>query len=194
MPTGYRPIVVDNASTDDSAKVAAELGAVVVHEPQRGFGAACYTGLLAATSEVVCFMDCDASIDPQDLDLVSRPVADGVADLVLAARVPEKGAWPWHARVGNRVLAWMLRRKTGEKLSDLGPMRAARTADLIALGIEDRRFGWPLEMVVRAARNEWRILEVEAPYLARAGKSKVTGTLSGTIKAVRDMSRVLREL
>lgn len=194
MPDGYRPIVVDNGSTDRSASVARELGAEVVHEPVRGFGAACHAGLLAATADLVCFMDADASLDPRQLPRVTSAVLGEDADLVLGRRVPaSSGAWPWHARLGNAVLASRLRRRTGARLHDLGPMRAAGRAALLELGLTDRRFGYPLEMVLRAAAAGWRISEVEVDYLPRTGVSKVTGTLRGTVHAVSDMSRVMSE-
>jgi glycosyltransferase involved in cell wall biosynthesis len=191
MPQGYEPIVVDNGSTDGSGALAARLGARVVHETQRGFGAACFAGLSAATAPVVCFMDCDGSLDPTHLPSVAGAVLGGAADLVLGARRPERGAWPLHARLGNRLVAWELRRRTGLALSDLGPMRAARREALLALDLADRRFGWPLEMVLRAAASGWRIAEVPVPYTARSGRSKVTGTLRGTVRTMADMSRVL---
>jgi len=192
MPNGFRPIVADNGSTDDSAAVAAAYGALVVPVPQRGFGAACHAGLLAARSDIVCVMDADASFDPGDLPLVAGPVAAGQVDLMLGRRSTQgRGAWPLHARIGNRVLAADLRRRIGVAVSDLGPMRAARRADLLALNLEDRRFGYPLEMVVRAAEAGWRIQETAVPYYPRTGKSKVTGTVRGTARAVRDMRRVL---
>jgi glycosyltransferase involved in cell wall biosynthesis len=191
MPSGHRPIVVDNGSRDGSAAIARSHGALVVVEPVRGFGAACWTGLRAATAEVVCFMDADASLDPLELPRVSRPVLDGDADLVLGARRAERGAWPAHARVANRLLARELRRRSGAPLSDLGPMRAAPRAALLDLGIADRRFGWPLEMVLRAAGAGWRIDEVTVAYRPRVGRSKVTGTVRGTARAVGDMARVL---
>ncbi|MFD0855589.1 glycosyltransferase family 2 protein, partial [Actinomadura adrarensis] len=124
MPDGFRPIVVDNASTDDSAAVARRHGAHVVEASQRGFGAACHAGLLAATADVVCVMDADASLDPREL---SRFVAAlGEADLVLGRRRPEgRGAWPVHARLGNAVLARSLNRRAATTLRDIGPMRAA---------------------------------------------------------------------
>jgi glycosyltransferase involved in cell wall biosynthesis len=194
MPDGYRPLVVDNGSTDRSAEVARELGARVVHEPRRGFGAACHAGLLAAGAEVVCFMDADASLDPRQLPRVTEPVLDGEADLVLGARHPTAaGAWPWHARLGNAVLARRLRRRTGAPLTDLGPMRAARRTALLQLGLVDRRFGYPLEMVLRAGTDGWRIAEVGVDYLPRAGRSKVTGTVRGTLHAVSDMRRILTD-
>jgi dTDP-L-rhamnose 4-epimerase len=191
MPPAHRPIVVDNGSRDGSADVARAHGALVVDEPARGFGAACWTGLQAATAEVVCFMDADASLDPLELPRVSGRLLDGHADLVLGARVADRGAWPVHARAANRLLARELRRRSGAPLTDLGPMRAARRAALLDLGIADRRFGWPLEMVLRAAAAGWRIDEVAVTYRPRVGRSKVTGTVRGTARAVSDMARVL---
>ena len=193
LPPGFRAVVVDNGSTDATAAVAREAGALVVAEPRRGFGSACFAGLLAATSDVVCFMDCDGSLDGHDLPRVVAPVADGTADLVLGARrAAARGAWPAHARFGNRVVAAEVRRRTGVPLRDLGPMRAMRRSDLLALDLTDRRFGWPLEMVVKAHRAGWRIAEVDVPYAPRVGRSKVTGTLRGTARTVRDMTAVLR--
>ncbi|WP_426574383.1 glycosyltransferase family 2 protein [Aquihabitans sp. McL0605] len=194
MPDGYRPIVVDNGSTDGGPAIARAAGALVVEEPDRGFGAACWTGLLAATADVVLFMDADGSMDPADLVRVAAPVLAGSADLVLGARDPERGAWPPHARAANRYLAWQVGRRTGLDLRDIGPMRAARRTDLLDLGLTDRRFGWPLEMVLRAGAAGWRVTEVDVPYRPREGRSKVTGTVKGTARAVRDMSRILREI
>jgi glycosyltransferase involved in cell wall biosynthesis len=191
MPPGHRPVVVDNGSTDGSAEIARALGAQVVTEPARGFGAACWAGLLAATTEVVCFMDADGSLDPVDLPRASAPVVADATDLVLCARHAERGAWPVHARAANRLLARELRRRCGTPLRDLGPMRAARRRALLELGIADRRFGWPLEMVLLAARAGWRIHEVEVAYRPRVGRSKVTGSVRGTARTVRDMARAL---
>lgn len=193
MPPGFRPIVADNGSGDGSAQVARRHGARVVDAPQRGFGAACHAGLLAATSQVVCIMDADSSLDPADLPLVAGPVLDGAADLVLGRRKPGgRGAWPLHARLGNRAIAAAIRRRADVRLHDLGPMRAARRDGLLALALADRRFGYPLEMVIRAAEAGWRIEERDVPYRPRAaGKSKVTGTVRGTLQTVRDMRRVL---
>lgn len=192
MPAGFRPVVADNGSTDGSAVIAADYGASVVHVPQRGFGAACHAGLLAAKSDIVCIMDADASFDPEDLPVVADPVLFGDVDLMLGRRaVTGRGAWPVHARLGNKVLAAELRRRIGVPVRDLGPMRAARREELLALPMSDRRFGYPLEMVVRAAEAGWRIGEADVPYHPRTGKSKVTGTLGGTVRTVRDMRRVL---
>ncbi len=192
MPASFRALVVDNGSTDGSAELAERLGARVVREPQPGFGAACFAGLEAARSDTVCFMDCDGSLDPRELALVSGPVERAEADLVLGARRAERGALAPHLRVANRALAWELRRRTGIELRDLGPMRAARREPLVALGIEDRRFGWPLEMVLRAAAADWTVSEVPVHYRKREGRSKVTGTVRGTARAVRDMALALR--
>jgi glycosyltransferase involved in cell wall biosynthesis len=191
MPSDHRAIVVDNGSRDGSAAIARTLGAQVVAEPVRGFGAACWAGLRSARADVVAFMDGDASLDPHDLPRVSAPVLGGAADLVLGARVAQRGAWPAHGRIANRVLARELRRRSGVPLTDLGPMRAASRDALLALGIADRRFGWPLEMVLRAAAHGWRIEEVPVAYRPRVGRSKVTGTVRGTARAVVDMARVL---
>jgi glycosyltransferase involved in cell wall biosynthesis len=191
LPQDYRAIVVDNGSADATAIVAAELGATVVREPRRGFGAACFAGLCAAAADVVCFLDADGSLDPSQLPRVAEPVAAGRADLVLAARRATPGAWPAHARVANRYLAFEVRRRTGLHLHDLGPMRAARRTALLELGMADRHSGWPLEMVLRAAAAGWHIQETTADYVPRVGRSKVTGTIRGTWGAVRDMAAVL---
>lgn len=192
FPAGYRPIVVDNGSSDGSAEIARELGALVVTEPQPGFGSACFAGLLAADSDVVCFMDCDGSLDPRELPAVAEPVAQGSADLVLGSRAAEPGAWPLHARIANRALALMVRRRAG-RFTDIGPMRAALREPLLSLGLRDRRFGWPLEMVLRAADAGWRIAEVPVAYRPRhSGRSKVTGTMRGTLQTTGDMIRAMR--
>jgi len=193
LPDGYRAIVVDNGSTDRSADVARELGATVVTETRRGFGSAAHAGLLAATAPIVAFCDADASMDPRDLPRVVDPVAAHTADLVLGRRRPTvRGAWPLHARVANRALAAMMRSATGLPLHDLGPMRAADRAAMVALDLRDRRSGYPLETVLRGHDAGWRILEVDSPYSPRIGRSKVTGTIRGTYTAVLDMSRLLR--
>ncbi|GAA1017791.1 glycosyl transferase [Acrocarpospora pleiomorpha] len=194
MLPGYRPIVVDNGSIDDSVAVASAHGAQVVHEPRRGFGAACHAGLLACTAEVVCFMDADASLDPRQLPELVEPILAGARDLMLGRRRVTPGAsWPLHARAANAVLARGLSRRTSARLRDLGPMRACRRQDLLDLKLSDRRFGYPLEMVLRAARAGWRIAEVDVDYLRRSGRSKVTGTVAGTLRAIADMRRVLAE-
>ncbi|MEU9002803.1 glycosyltransferase family 2 protein [Streptomyces sp. NPDC048551] len=194
IPPTWRASVVDNGSSDGSDAIASALGATVVHEPERGFGAACQTGLLAAEAEFVCFCDCDASLDPGLLPALVQEVADGKTDLVLGRRRPQgRRAWPVHARAANLVLSRMVCRRTGLRLRDLGAMRAARREQLLGLGLTDRRSGYPLQMVLRAADAGWRVSEVDVPYLPRAGKSKVTGTWRGTWHAVHDMRAVLAE-
>jgi dTDP-L-rhamnose 4-epimerase len=193
MPDGYRPIVVDNGSTDGSPEIASDLGATVVHARPAGFGAAAHAGLVAATSDVVCFMDADGSLDPADLPTVAGPVVAGRVDLVLGRRRPTVlRAFPAHARVGNAAVSWRLRHTVGAPVHDLGPMRAAPRRALLGLELRDRRFGYPLEMVVRAALAGWRIEEVDVGYAPRVGgRSKVTGSVRGTVRALRDMTAVL---
>ncbi|QFR97693.1 glycosyltransferase [Streptomyces tsukubensis] len=193
VPPGWRAIVVDNGSADASAEVARGLGATVVSEPRKGFGSACHAGLLVATAEVVCFCDCDASMDPARLTDIAGPVLTRETDLVLGRRRAERGAWPLHARLGNTALSLLLRRRTGLRLRDLGPMRAGRREALLGLRLTDRRSGYPLQMVVAASDAGWQIRERDIPYLPRTGKSKVTGTWRGTWHAVRDMRAVLRQ-
>jgi glycosyltransferase involved in cell wall biosynthesis len=194
MPNGFLPLVVDNGSSDGSGAVARALGARVVIEPRRGFGAACFAGLRAATAEVVCFIDGDGSLDPRELPAVSDPVLARRYDLCLGRRSPvQSGAWPWHARIANRALALELSRRCGARLTDLGPMRAARRDALLDLELGDRGSGWPLEMVLRAAQDHWRVGEVPVSYGRRdGGRSKVSGSVRGSWGAVRDMSRLLR--
>jgi glycosyltransferase involved in cell wall biosynthesis len=194
FPAGYEPLVVDNGSVDGSAAIAQRLGARVVSEPRRGFGAACFTGLLAARSELICFMDADGSLGPEQLPSVSDPVSSGELDLCLGARRPEPGAWPLHARLANALIARELRRRTAIGLTDLGPMRCAARDPLLALGLQDRAFAWPLEMVLSAAAAGWRVGERPVGYRRRAGgSSKVSGSVRGTWRAVRDMSRLLAQ-
>jgi len=192
MPVGYRAIVIDNGSTDGSAAVAVDLGALVVVAEQRGYGAACHAGLLAATAELVAVMDADATVDPVQLSRMLEPLRSGEADLVVGARHPvSAGAFPWHLRLANREVARRLRRRTGVRLSDLGPVRVAGREALLTLGIQDRRSGYPAETVVRAADAGWRIVGVDIDYLPRRGRSKVTGTTLGAWRAVRDLSAAM---
>lgn len=191
MPDTMSPIVVDNGCTDGSAELAVQLGARVVKATQRGYGAACHAGLLAATAPVVAVMDADASLDPEQLVRVVAPVLDGRQDLVLGRRRPVRGAFPWQLRVANRALTARIRRRTGVQIRDLGPMRATRREALLGLGLQDRRSGYPAETVVRAADAGWRIAEVDVDYLLRRGRSKVTGTPLGVWRAVHDMSAAI---
>ncbi|MBA8929782.1 glycosyltransferase involved in cell wall biosynthesis [Kutzneria viridogrisea] len=194
LPAGYRAIVVDNGSRDGSPEVAAAHGATVVHEPRRGYGAAVHTGLEHATSEIVCFLDADGSLDPAQLPMLVAPVLAGKADLSVGRRVPVgRGSWPWHARAGNAVLAALMRRR-GLTVRDIAPMRAVRRTDLLALGVHDRAFGYPLELLIRAAQEQWRVVESDVVYRPRTAgtKSKVSGSVRGTLRAVHDMAGVLR--
>jgi glycosyltransferase involved in cell wall biosynthesis len=193
MPPGVRPIVVDNGSTDGSAMIAHDHAAHVVAAPQRGYGAACHAGLLAATAPVVAVMDADASLDPQQLHRVVAPIVEGIADLVIGRRSPvNAAAFPLPLRLANRELSRRVLRRTGLRLADLGPMRAARREALLALNVRDRRSGYPAETVIRAADARWRIVEVSVDYLPRRGRSKVTGSPLGAWRAVRDMSAALQ--
>lgn len=190
LPAGYRPIVVDNGSRDGSPHVAAAHGAIVCHEPRRGYGAAVHRGLEAATAAVVCVIDCDGSLDPAELPRLVAPLVAGEADLVAGRRRPTApGVWPWHARFGNATLAALLRRR-GLPVHDIAPARAAHREALLALGVTDRAFGYPLELLLRAAQQGWRVLELDVGYRPRAAgtRSKVSGSVIGTLRAVRDMS------
>jgi glycosyltransferase involved in cell wall biosynthesis len=191
IPPGARAVVVDNGSTDGSPDIARARGALVVTCDRRGYGAACHAGLEAATAEFVAFCDCDASLDPGD----ALRLLDGIragADLVVGRRRPvSRGAWSLHARVANVELARRVRRRTGADLRDVGPLRVARREPLLALPIADRRSGYPVETVLRAAQAGWTIVQEDVDYAPRTGRSKVTGTVRGTLQAVRDMSAVL---
>jgi glycosyltransferase involved in cell wall biosynthesis len=194
LPAGYRAIVVDNGSTDGSPEIAAAHGAQVIREPRKGYGAAVHTGIEAATSDIVCVLDADGSLDPAALPALVTTVSDGLADLAVGRRVPVgRGAWPWHARAGNAVLAAMLRRR-GLAVHDIGPARAFGRTDMLALGVLDRGFGYPLELLLRAAEAGWRVVETDVEYRPRTAgtTSKVSGSVRGTARAVRDMAGVLR--
>jgi glycosyltransferase involved in cell wall biosynthesis len=196
IPAGFRAIVVDNGSTDGSAAVARAHGAEVITVTQPGYGAAVHAGIEAAdpADGVVCVMDADGSFDPAQLPMIAAPVRTGVATMTVGRRRPvAPGVWPWHARLGNAVLARRLRRTTGLDVHDIGPIRAARRTDLLALNLRDRRFGYPLELLIAAGRAGWRVTEIDVDYHPRAAgtRSKVTGTVRGTARAIRDMSAVL---
>ncbi|WP_134665163.1 MULTISPECIES: glycosyltransferase family 2 protein [Amycolatopsis] len=192
LPAGYRAIVVDNGSRDGSPDVAAAHGAKVVDEPRRGYGAAVHTGLENATADIVCFADADGSLDLAELPRLVAAVVDG-ADLAVGRRVPvSRAAWPWHARAGNAVLSLLLRSR-GLPVRDIAPLRAVRRRELLALDVTDRAFGYPLELLVKAQRAGWTVQEFDVTYRerARGTKSKVSGSMRGTLRAVRDFGRVL---
>lgn len=196
LPPGYRAIVADNGSTDGSADVARAHGAVVVSVPQPGYGAAVHAGILAAdpADGVVCVLDADGSFDPAELPRLADPVRAQAAEMVVGRRRPTtRNAWPVHARLGNAVLSHRLRRTTGLSVHDIGPIRAARRSGLLSLGVRDRRFGYPLELLIAAGQAGWRVTEIDVAYHPRAAgtRSKVSGTVRGTVRAIRDMSAVL---
>jgi glycosyltransferase involved in cell wall biosynthesis len=191
LPAGYRAIVVDNGSTDDTVAVATAAGATVVHEPRRGYGAAVHAGLLAATADYVCVLDADGSLPPEVLPTLVAEVSAGRADLAVGRRRPVRRAMPWHARLGNALIAGLLRRR-GVPVHDIAPVRAVRRDALLALGVQDRAFGYPLELLLRAGSAGWRLHEIDVEYRPRTGgRSKVSGSVRGTARAVRDMSAVL---
>jgi glycosyltransferase involved in cell wall biosynthesis len=194
IPDELAVIVVDNGSADDTATVARELGATVVTEPQPGYGAAVHAGVLAATSEFLAVMDGDGSFDSDDLLVLLADVRDGRCDLATGRRrAVSRGVWPWHARAGNRLVLWWLRRRTGLPVHDIAPMRVCRREALLALDLQDRRFGYPVELLQKAQRAGWRIAERDVAYLPRAEgtRSKVSGSVRGTLRAARDFARVL---
>ncbi|MDP9315614.1 MAG: glycosyltransferase family 2 protein [Chloroflexota bacterium] len=183
-----RIIVVDNGSTDGTAAAARAAGAEVLAQPQRGYGNACRSGVAAARhADVLLFLDGDGSFDPAEARRIVAPILENRADLVLGSRelgsVPVSAILP-HQRFGNRLVAFLLRRLYGLHVSDMGPFRAIRRTTLDALDMRERTYGWPTEMVVKAARHGARIVEVPASYRARiGGTSKVSGTLRGTVLA-----------
>jgi len=194
MPAGMRPLVVDNGSTDGSAEIARRLGAQVVTAPVRGYGSACEAGLRHSAADVVVMMDCDGSIDPRDLSTLVDPVATRQVDLVIARRRAGRDlrAYPLHLRLANRSLAARLSRRTGIRLRDCGPVRVARRQLLLDLDLSDRRFGYPVEVVVKAVAAGRSVANIDIAYAPRVGRSKVTGTPLGIWRAVRDASTALR--
>jgi glycosyltransferase involved in cell wall biosynthesis len=197
MPAGYRVLVVDNGSTDDTAAVAVACGAIVVPEPQRGYGAAVHAGLLAATADLVGVLDADGSLPPQALPQMVSEITDlrhPGTDLAVGRRIPRAGAWPWHAQAGNSVLAALLRCR-GLPVHDIAPIRVGRRQALLDLGITDRGFGYPFELLLRAAAAGWRVREFDVEYRPRAGgRSKVSGSVLGTVRAARDMAAAARRV
>jgi glycosyltransferase involved in cell wall biosynthesis len=195
LPAGYRALVVDNGSTDGSIEIARSYGAPTLEVPQRGYGSACHAGLVAATAELVVIMDCDGSIDPVDLPAVVRPVYAGAADLVVGRRRPRGWrSYPWTLRLANAALARRLRHRAGLMIFDCGPVRAARRTILLELDVQDRRSGYPVETLVKAAAAGLRVQQVDIAYLPRRGRSKVTGTPLGAVRAIRDSRAALNLL
>jgi glycosyltransferase involved in cell wall biosynthesis len=193
VPPGFNVIVVDNGSVDDTADVAARHGAYVVREPQPGYGAAVHAGVEAATAEYVAVMDGDGSFDPAELLGLLRAVAEDEADLALGRRRPvARGVWPWHARLGNATVVAWLRRTADFPAHDLAPMRVCRRKALLALDVCDRRFGYPLELLRKATAAGWRLAEYDVTYRPRAAgtRSKVSGSVRGTVRTARDFWKV----
>ncbi len=194
VPAGFRVIVVDNGSSDDTADVARRLGATVVVEPRPGYGAAVHTGLETATADHVAFMDGDGSFDPDDLLPLLAEVRAGRADLAVGRRRPvDRRVWPWHARAGNALIVAWLRRRIGMEAHDIAPIRVCRRSELLALGVVDRRFGYPVEMLQKATAAGWRFHEQDVAYHPRAvgTRSKVSGSIKGTLRTARDFWKVL---
>jgi glycosyltransferase involved in cell wall biosynthesis len=194
VPAEFSVVVVDNGSRDDTAEVAEGLGARVVVEPVPGYGSAVHAGLLAATHDFVAVMDGDGSFDPADLLALLADVREGRADLAVGRRRPtRRGTWPWHARAGNALIVAWLRRTIGMTVHDIAPMRVARRQAMLDLGLRDRRFGYPVELLQAVTRAGWRVVEHDVDYHPRAEgtRSKVSGSVSGTVRTARDFWRVL---
>jgi glycosyltransferase involved in cell wall biosynthesis len=190
-------IVVDSNSTDGTPEIAVRVGARVVSEPRRGYGRACLTGLACASSpDVVVFLDGDYSDRPAELPHLLAPISDGRADITLGsrlagARMPR--ALPWHSAFGNRLAAGLISLLFRQRITDLGPFRAARADVLRALALEETTYGWAVEIILKGALHGFRIVEVPVSYHPRIGKSKISGTIGGTLGAAWFIfSRILR--
>jgi glycosyltransferase involved in cell wall biosynthesis len=193
----HEVLVVDSNSNDGTVEIAQKMGARVIPEPQRGYGRACLTGLAnVSRPEVIVFLDGDYSDRPSDLPILLAPIVEGHADITLGSRLGRKrnrGALPWHAAFGNRLSATLINLLYGLKLSDLGPFRAGRADVLRSLALEEPTYGWAVEMILKGALAGFRIVEVPVSYHPRIGKSKISGTLKGTIGAAWFiLSRIVR--
>ena len=180
-------IVVDGGSSDRTVEIAQAGGARVICEPQRGYGRACAAGVATAASDVIVFLDADGADDPMQIPELLAPILAGRADMVLGSRLAGEmaaDAMPWHQRFGNRLSAWLIRRLYGLSITDLAPFRAVDREKLLALEMSEMTYGWPTEMIVKAARRGWRVVELPARYRLRlGGRSKISGTLKGTLLA-----------
>ena len=180
-------IVVDSNSNDGTPAIAASMGARVIQEPRRGYGRACLTGLNTANSpDVVVFLDGDYSDRPSELPILLAPITEGRADITLGSRLRERrptGALPWHQVFGNRLAASLISLLYGLEISDLGPFRAGRADVLRALALQETTYGCAVEMILKGALAGFRVVEVPVSYYPRIGKSKISGTLKGTLGA-----------
>jgi glycosyltransferase involved in cell wall biosynthesis len=180
-------IVVDSNSTDGTPDLARRVGAQVIQEPRRGYGRACLTGLANTDNpDVVVFLDGDYSDRPAELPIILAPILEGRADITLGSRflrISNSGALPWHQSFGNHLAAGLIRLLYGVKVSDLGPFRAARADVLHTLALEEATYGWAVEMILKGAIAGFRIVEVPVSYYPRIGKSKIGGTVKGTVGA-----------
>jgi glycosyltransferase involved in cell wall biosynthesis len=192
IPDGYQALVVDNDSVDATSDVARRCGAHVVVETRRGYGAAVHAGVVAASTPLVAVIDGDGSMDPGELPTLVADVVGG-ADMAVGRRRAQPGVgWPWHARLGNAAVCWRLRTRHGIDVHDIAPMRVARRDAVLALGVTDRRSGYPLELLVRAAAANWRVVERDVVYGPRTGgKSKVSGSMRGSFTAALDFWRAI---
>ena len=180
-------IVVNNNSTDDTARVAIEYGARVVEEPQKGYGSACLKGIDELNApDIVVFLDGDFSDFPEEIVELVSPIEKGDADFVLGSRMiltESRRALLPQARYGNRLAVFLIKLFFNYSFTDLGPFRAIRYSSLMAIGMQDMDFGWTVEMQIKAVKNGLRIQELPVKYRERIGVSKITGTVSGTFKA-----------
>jgi glycosyltransferase involved in cell wall biosynthesis len=192
IPSGYAALVVDNNSTDGTADVARRNGATVVAESRPGYGAAVHAGIVAAASPIVAVLDGDGSLDPQELPRLVAELDRG-ADMAVGRRRPTSDVtWPWHARLGTAAVSWRLRNKHGLPVHDIAPMRVAHRQAVLALGVTDRRSGYPVELLMRAAAADWRVVERDVSYGPRTGgQSKVSGSLRGSFHATVDFLRTI---
>jgi glycosyltransferase involved in cell wall biosynthesis len=193
LPSGYQALVVDNNSTDDTAEVARRHGAEVVTESRPGYGSAVHAGVVAAATAIVAVIDADGSLDARALPALVDELDHG-ADMAIGRRRAVDGLrWPWHARLGTAAVCWRLRTRYGLPVHDIAPMRVARRDALLALEVADRRSGYPLELLLRAAQAGWRVVEHDVAYGPRTGGvSKVSGSMRGSVIAALDFWRVIR--
>jgi glycosyltransferase involved in cell wall biosynthesis len=195
VPAGFRAIVVDNGSTDGTADVARGLGAKVVVEDRPGYGAAVHAGIEAAEAPYVAVIDGDDSLSLDVLPPMLAAVRDGEVTMAVGRRhAVRRGVWPWHARVGTKVISSWLRWSSGLAIHDLAPVRVSRRSELLELDIQDRRFGYPLELMRKAAAAGWTVREFDVDYRPRAEgtKSKVSGSVRGTLRTIIDFTKVMR--